>query len=263
VLETAGIAAKILDREAAHALEPSLRPDVIGAVYFPDDAHATPDRFVRGLARLGEENGVSIRTETEVLGFRTDGSRVVAVETTRGDLPCREVVLATGSWSPSVARSLGLRVPVQAAKGYSLTYEAPPGGPRLPVLCAEARVAVTPMGGERGAMLRFGGTLELAGLDLTIDRRRVAAIERGARRFLALPDDLALLEVWRGLRPCTPDGLPMIGRPARWSNLVVATGHAMLGLTLGPVTGRLVGQIVTGETPLLDLAPVDPDRFAR
>ena len=262
VLETAGIAVKILEREAAHALEPALRPDVIGAVYFPDDAHATPDRFVRGLARLAEDAGVTMRTETEVLGFRTDGARVVAAETTRGDIECRELVLAAGSWSPTIAASLGLHVPVQAAKGYSLTYEQPEDGPRRPVLCAEARVAVTPMRGEHGPILRFGGTLELAGLDLSINRRRVTAIERGARQFLALPDELSLIEMWRGLRPCTPDGLPMIGRARRWKNLVVGTGHAMLGLTLGPITGRIVAQIITGETPHLDLRPVDPDRFA-
>ena len=261
-LQRAGIAVKILHPEAVHTLEPSLRPDVIGAVYFPDDAHATPDRFVRGLAQLAEDAGVTLSTETEVLGFRTDGARVVAVETTRGDIACRELVLAAGSWSPTIARWLGLRVPVQAAKGYSLTYEAPENGPRRPVLCAEARVAVTPMRGDHGPIVRFGGTLELAGLDMSINRPRVAAIERGARQFLALPDELSLVEMWRGLRPCTPDGLPMIGRPRRWKNLVLATGHAMLGFTLGPVTGQLVAQVVTGETPRLDLRPVDPDRFA-
>ena len=262
VLESVGIAAKVLDGAAARAMEPALRPDVAGAVYFPDDAHATPDRFVHGLARLAEARGVTMRTNTEVLGFRTEGRRIAALETTRGDVACADVVLATGSWAPSLGRALALDVPIQPAKGYSLTYEAPADGPRLPVLCMEARVAVTPMEWERGPILRFGGTLELAGLDFSINRRRVAAIERGPRRYLSLPDTLPLVEVWRGLRPCTPDGLPMIGRPRQWENLVVATGHAMLGLTLGPITGRLVAEIVTGEKPALDVAPVSPDRFS-
>ena len=263
VLNAAGIAAKVVDGAAARGLEPSLRPDIAGAVLFPDDAHVTPHRFVRGLARAAEGLGVTIRTGAEVLGFRTDGRRIRVVETTRGDQACDHVVLATGSWSPALGRALDLSLPIQPAKGYSVTYEQPPEGPRLPMLLVEARVAVTPMQTERGGWLRFGGTLELAGLDLSIDRRRVAAIERGARQFVALPDTLPLLEVWRGLRPCTPDGLPMIGRPRRWQNVVLATGHAMLGLTLGPVTGRLVAQVITGERPLFDLGPVDPDRFAR
>jgi D-amino-acid dehydrogenase len=261
-LETIGVAAKVLDAAGARAMEPALRPDVVGAVYFPDDAHVTPDRFVHGLAALAGKLGVTMRTETEVLGFRTDGRRIVAVETTRGDLACAEVVLAAGSWSPALGRALALDIPIQPAKGYSVTYDAPAGSPRVPVLCMESRVAVTPMRTAHGEILRFGGTLELAGLDLSINRRRVEAIKRGAREYLTLPADLTLREVWRGLRPCTPDGLPMIGRPRRWDNLVLATGHAMLGVTLGPVTGRLVAQMLSSEAPALDLAPVAADRFA-
>lgn len=261
VLEGAGIASKVLNGADARALEPALRPDIVGAVFYPDDAHVTPDRFVRNLAKIVERLGVTTRTETEVLGFRTDGRRITAVETTRGDLACTDVVLAAGSWSPSLGRALALDIPIQPAKGYSVTYDAPANGPRLPVLCVEGRVAVTPMRGEHGPILRFGGTLELAGLDLSINRRRVDAITRGAHQFLTLPADLSMREVWRGLRPCTPDGLPIIGRPGRWDNLVLATGHAMLGLTLGPITGRLVADVITGVKPALDLAPLAPDRF--
>ncbi|MBI1737344.1 MAG: FAD-dependent oxidoreductase [Candidatus Rokubacteria bacterium] len=263
VLEAAGIVAKLVDGAAARALEPSLRPDIAGAVLFPDDAHVTPDRFVRGLARVAEGLGVTIRTHAEVLGFRTGGRRIRAVETTTGDVACDEVVLATGSWSPALGRALDLTLPIQPAKGYSVTYEQPADGPRLPMLLVESRVAVTPMRTERGGWLRFGGTLELAGLDLSINRRRVEAITRGARQHLNLPADLPLVEIWRGLRPCTPDGLPMIGRTRRWENLVVATGHAMIGLSLGPVTGSLVAELLAGQPPSIDLAPLDPDRFAR
>ena len=150
-----------------------------------------------------------------------------------------------------------MALPIQAAKGYSVTYDAPPGGPRVPMLLGEARFAVTPM----GETLRFAGTLELAGLDLSINRRRVEAIKRRWRDYLALPGDLTLREVWRGLRPCTPDGLPLIGRPRALDNLVVATGHAMIGVSLGPVTGKLVAQIVAGEKPIVDVTALDPDRF--
>jgi D-amino-acid dehydrogenase len=261
VLGAAGIAAKVIDAAAAGAMEPSLRPTITGAVLFPDDAHVTPDRFVRGLAREAERAGVAIRTRAEVLGFRTDGRRIRAVETTTGDVTGDEIVLATGSWSPALGRALDLSLPIQPAKGYSVTYEQPANGPRLPMLLVEARVAVTPMRTERGGWLRFGGTLELAGLDLSINRRRVDAITRGARRYLDLPSELPLVEIWRGLRPCTPDGLPMIGRTRRWENLVVATGHAMIGLSLGPVTGALVADLMAGRPPAIDLSPLDPDRF--
>ncbi len=262
LLETAGITAKVLDGAAARDLEPALAPGVAGGVYFPDDAHVTPDRFVRGLARIVAEMGVAVRTGTEVLGFVTSGRRVVAVETTRGAIPCGEVVLAAGSWSPGIGRALALRLPIQPAKGYSVTYEQPAGGPRLPMLLAEARFAVTPMRAPAGDILRLGGTLELAGLDLSISRRRVEAIKRGARQYLALPGDLRLVEIWRGLRPCTPDGLPFVGRSRAWDNLIVATGHAMIGLSLGPVTGLLVAQLAAGENPLLDVVPLSPDRFS-
>lgn len=262
LLESFGLTAKILDGASARELEPALRPDTVGAAFFPDDAHVTPDRFVRGLGKLAEARGVGIRSGTEVLGFRTERRRIVAVETTRGDLAGDDVVLAAGAWSPPVARSLALDLPIQPAKGYSVTYAQPANGPRLPMLLAESRVAVTPMRGEHGDLLRFGGTLELAGLDLSINRRRLDAITRGAREALTLPPELALVEIWRGLRPCSPDGLPLIGRTRRWDNLVVATGHSTTGLSLGPITGKLVAQVLTGETPAFDLAPVDPDRFA-
>ena len=141
---------------------------------------------------------------------------------------------------------MGLALAVQPGKGYSVTYARPPAGPRLPLLLGEVRVAVTPMGDT----LRFGGTMELAGLDLSVNRRRVAAIVRGAARYLHDVDRFRVQEIWRGLRPVTPDGLPLLGRSSRVENLVVATGHAMVGMLAGPhhreagrpaLRGRAVG----------------------
>ena len=265
LLAEAGIPTKLLDGLAARAAEPSLLHGVVGGLLFPEDAHLVPDAFVTGLARVAEGLGVRIRRATEVLAFRTEGQgrRIVAVETTRGRLEANTVVLAAGSWSPGLARSLGLDVPIQPAKGYSITHESPtdgPQGPKIPLLLSEVRVAVTPMGDR----LRFGGTLELAGLDLAVSRRRVAAIARGARRYLAVSDHLPVVEIWRGLRPCTPDGLPIIGRPRRLENLVFAAGHAMIGMSLGPITGKLVSELVAGETPAVPaghVSAVSPDRF--
>jgi D-amino-acid dehydrogenase len=258
LLEAAGIGAQVLDGAGARALEPALRRDLAGAVHFPGDAHVTPDRFVRGLAREAEGLGARLLTGTEVLGFTRRGGRIAAVETTRGDLAAEQVVLAAGSWSAGLARGLGLDLPIQPAKGYSVTCDRPASGPRMPLLLGEARVAVTPMGDA----LRFAGTLELAGLDLAIDRRRVAAIRRAVPQYLAGDAGSTVREIWRGLRPCSPDGLPYIGRPARCDNLIVATGHAMIGVSLGPVTGALVAQLAAGEPPMLDLSLLGPGRFA-
>ncbi len=253
-----GLATEVLDAPAARALVPALREGLAGAIRWPEDAHLEPASFVRTLARHAEARGAKILTRTEVIGFDAAGPRIAEVRTTRGLFRPEEVVLAAGSWSPGLARSLGLAVPIQPAKGYSIALSMPSPPPSLPLLLAEAKVGVTPM----GKFLRLAGTLEIAGLDFSINERRVEAIRRGAREFLEGLDSLEELEVWRGLRPCTPDGLPMVGRPRRLENLILATGHAMIGLSLGPITGKLVAEIAARETPSIDLALLSPDRFA-
>jgi D-amino-acid dehydrogenase len=257
LLAQVGVAVEVLDGPTAHAAEPALRPGVVGALHCREDALLVPDRFVKGLAQVAATLGVRIATGAEVIGFRTAGDRITEVETTRGALEADTVVLAAGSWSPEIGRALGLRVPIQPAKGYSLTYRRPVRGPSIPLLPAEGRFSVTPM----GEFLRFGGTLELAGMDLSINQRRVEALRRSALRCIEGADALTLLEIWRGLRPCTPDGLPLVGRSRRFGNLVLAAGHAMVGMSLGPVTGRIVAQLAAGDTPAPDLRLLDPDRF--
>ena len=257
LLREAGVAVDLLDGAAARAAEPALRPGVVGALFCREDALLVPDRFVKGLAQLAESLGARVMTATEAIGLRTTGDRVTGTETTRGLLSADTIVLAAGAWSPEVGRTLGLRVPIQPAKGYSLTYRRPARGPVIPLLPAEGRFSVTPM----GEFLRFGGTLELAGMDLSINRRRVNALRRSALRCIEGAEELELLEIWRGLRPCTPDGLPLVGRSRRFGNLVVAAGHAMVGMSLGPVTGKLVAQLVAGSTPAADIRLLDPERF--
>jgi len=167
------------------------------------------------------------------------------------------VILATGAWSAGVVRDLRLKLPVQAAKGYSLTYRRPKRCPRLPLILSEARVAVTPL----KSILRFAGTLELAGFDLSLNWRRVEAIQRAAADYLVETDRLERVETWSGLRPATPDGLPLIGHPPGLENLIIATGHAMLGVSLGPITGQLVAQLACDLPLTLDLAPFRLERF--
>lgn len=152
-------------------------------------------------------------------------------------------------------------MPIQPAKGYSITVKHPASYPGIPMILGESRVAVTPMDSASGPVLRFAGTLELAGMDLSINLRRVNAIRRVARNYLVGMDELEAIEVWRGLRPCTPDGLPIIGRSECFDNLTLAAGHAMLGISLGPVTGKLVSQIICGEKTDVDLKPLRVERF--
>lgn len=257
LLAEAGVTVELLDGPAARAAEPTLPPGVAGALRCPEDALLVPDRFVTGLARVAASLGVRVQTGTEVIGFRTAGGRIAAVETTRGPRAADLVVLAAGAWSPGLGRMLGLRVPIQPAKGYSLTYRRPARGPAIPLLPAEGRFSVTPM----GEFLRFGGTLELAGMDLSVNRRRVEALRRQALRCLDGVGELELLEIWRGLRPCAPDGLPLVGRSTRFENLIIAAGHAMLGMSLGPVTGKLVARLAAEGALPADLRALDPERF--
>ena len=233
--------------------------DCVGGAFYAQDAHLDPARLVRALAMRCVERGVQIREKTEVLGFGKKGRRVQVVETTRGDFVAAEVVLCSGAWSPGVARALGLSLPVQPAKGYSITFHKPHPCPAVPLMLVEARVGATPMGDK----LRFAGTLELAGMDMSINRRRVAAIVNAVPRYVPAwtPDALDLIEVWRGLRPCTPDGLPFLGRASAYDNLTVAAGHAMIGVSLGAVTGAVTARVVQGEEPGFNLSLCNVDRF--
>ena len=256
-----GLEADILNPQQIRELEPNVRINAVGGVHFSQDAHLTPGHFVRRLARYIEQRGVKIHPSTEVLGFEKKYGRIATVRTTRGEFAPAEVVLAGGAWSSGLVEDLKLKLPIQAAKGYSITYEKPQNGPDVPLMLAGARVGVTPMGDK----LRFAGTLELAGLDFSINRRRVQAILRAVPQYLPDLDleRLKLVEIWRGLRPCTPDGLPFLGRARAFENLVVAAGHAMIGLSLGPITGKLVSQLVAGEQTEMDLSALAVERFAR
>jgi D-amino-acid dehydrogenase len=252
-----GVRAEVLDPAGARDLEPALGGSAAGAVYYPGDAYCDPLRFVRAVGAAAVEAGAEIRTRVEAIGLRRRNGRVEAVVTTAGEIRASSVVLAAGAWTPRLVRELGLYVPVEGGKGYHVDLERGDGDPRIPVYLQEARVIATPLPGA----LRLAGTLELAGLDLSVDRRRVEAIERAGRRAVRGLEPRRTLEVWRGLRPCTPDGLPIVGRVPASENIVLATGHAMMGLTLGPVTGRLVAEITAGEAPSHPLEPLRPERF--
>ena len=230
---------------------PGLELNALGGLHFRQDAHLTPVKFVRSLAGHVERLGVKVLTQAEVKGFTNEKGRITVTHTTRGDIAAGEVVLTAGSWSAALGELAGVQLPIQPAKGYSVTLRRPSGWPEMPFMLSESRVAVTPMGDT----LRIGGTLELAGMDHSINQRRVAAILNAVPRYLPSFDigSHEILETWCGLRPCTPDGLPFLGRVPDFSNLVVAAGHAMIGVSLGPVTGKLVRRIIAGERAETDI----------
>ncbi len=253
----AGLAPQVLEGAAAvREVAPSVAGLVAGGIFYPGDAHCDPLRFVQAVGAAAAEKGVELRTRVEALGLRRRNGRVDAVATTTGELLAGEVVLAAGAWTPLLARGLGMLVPVEGGKGYHVDLEAGADDPTLPVWFQESRVIATPLAGR----LRLAGTLELAGLDLSVDQRRVDAIVRAGSSGLSGLSGRRRLEIWRGLRPCSPDGLPIVGR-TEVENVVLATGHGMMGLTLAPVTARLVGEIVTGAAPSHELEPLRPDRF--
>ena len=247
-----GLRAEVLDKKGIGIIEPGMRIDAVGAVHIAEDCNVEPRVLMDALQSKCAAAGVEFRWNTEAGAWRTAGDRILSL----GGLEADEFVLAAGSWSPPLARSLGLRLPMQAGKGYSLTLERPRRSPRTCAVLSEARVSASPMNGS----LRFGGTMELAGLDESINPIRVRGIIEAVQRYY--PDfssqDFNGVQPWRGLRPCTPDGLPYVGRTARAQNLVVATGHAMMGVSLGPVTGRLVAGVLAGEKSHKLLSP---DRY--
>lgn len=254
-----GVPAEVLDAQQTAAMEPSLRMDVIGSVFFPDDAHLDPKRLVNALQRRLQATGATFVWNAQVTALVRDSSRVRAVRHSDGEIAADEVVLAAGSWSASLARRLGISMPLQPGKGYSVTLHDARALPERAAILTEARVAVSAMSGA----LRFGGTMELSGFDESINDKRVRSIIDAVCRYY--PElsaaDFAGVQPWYGFRPCSPDGVPYIGRTMQCPNVVLATGHAMMGVSLAPITGKLVSQLIAGEPPTIDISLLSPDRF--
>ena len=209
------------------------------------------------LERVVRERGAVLEEECPATGFRVEGGGVTSVETPRGPIAAKEILLATGAWSPQLGKRLGLRIPVQPGKGYSLTMAPPPAGPRIPMLLRERRMAVTPW----GSGFRLGGTMEFAGYDDRLDPVRLAALMRGAALYLKGPLPADGHEAWTGWRPMTPDDLPILGRAPGLANVTLAVGHNMLGTTLAAGTGLVISELITGRASSVDLAPFAVTRF--
>jgi len=254
-----GIPAEVLDAAATAAKDPDISMNIAGAIYFPKDCHLSPSSLMLALKSQCIAMGVEFHWQTEVLEIDRKQDRIQKIRTTSGEVDADEVVLCGGSWSPLLAKQVALKLPLQAGKGYSVTLNKPRQLPSLCAIFTEARVAVTPMGDS----LRFGGTMEIAGLNETINAKRVQGIIRSIPNYYPefRMDDFANTTPWYGLRPCSPDGMPYVGRTKRFKNLTIATGHAMMGLSLGPITGKLVAGILADQAPSISLSLLSPDRY--
>ncbi len=265
VAETAnklGIEARVLDLTALHQLEPEVKPDVAGAIYYPGDAHLYPNALVKKLKDLLQKQGIEFLYNTEVTDFESENRSIKSIKTQSGKtIAVEELIIATGSWSPILTKQLNINLPMQAGKGYSITLEQQKGKKlNIPSILLEARVAITPMSDN---LIRFGGTMEIGGINQDINMNRVRGIIKAVPEFFPdYPIEVPKQEkVWSGLRPCSPDGLPYIGRTNKYRNLIIASGHAMMGLSLAPGTGKLVQEIVDNEKTSIDISLYKPERY--
>jgi D-amino-acid dehydrogenase len=255
LLERFDLPSEILDGDRLEAAEPGLRQGLTGGVLWPEDGYVDPSAFVATLCDDLRERGIQIMPHTEVLALSQDDGRA-SVKTTGGSVRCNAVVVAAGAWSAALLRAMGHRLQVEPAKGYSITIRQSATRLRRPLLLSEAKVAVTPL----GSSLRLAGTLELGGLDASIDLRRLDAVRDSAEPYLRAGAGGAQETAWRGLRPLSADGLPTIGRLPQQRRIAVATGHGHIGVSLAPATGKLIAELLTDQTPTIDLTPLRPLR---
>lgn len=265
IANSIGIEAKVLNNNEINQLEPEVKPNVVGGIYYPDDAHLYPNQLVENLKNYLKSKGVNFEYSSDVLGFNLNSDHIESIIVSKANkryiLPCDELIIATGSWSQTIAKSLSLNIPMQAGKGYSVTKNQKESKKiKIPSILLEARVAITPMAENS---VRFGGTMEISGINSKINRNRVRGIIKSVPQFypdyeLPIPENQ---EIWYGLRPCSPDGMPYIGRCKKYKNLCLASGHAMMGLSLAPGTGQLVSKIILNKPIDLDMRMFEVDRF--
>lgn len=253
-----GLKVENLTKEQVLKLEPNAGLNIKGAVYYHTDAHMTPNEFMPQLKSYLEKKNVTFLSNKEVIDINVKSDKVTSIRTNKQELIADEIVVATGSWSQNLLKKLNTTVPIQAGKGYRINVKKETGI-TIPAILMEAKVAVTPMNG----FTRFAGTMEVDKINNNINRVRVDAIAKASERFY---DGLKINQkeiddVACGLRPCSPDGLPYIGRLSKVKNITIATGHAMMGWSLGPATGKLVSEIISEEKTSLDISPFNPNRY--
>ena len=257
--EQLGLNVERLNKEQVQLLEPEVELGVAGAVLFKDDCHFNPGKLMLALKEYLEQVGVTFQLNSTVVGFEKTNQKVQAVITETGKIACDELVIAAGSWIPEVSKMLGISLLLQPGKGYSYTYNDVEQNLHYPAILVDGRCAVTPW----GRSLRIGGTMELSGINQKVLIKRMQGIYDSATNFYPglninfPPAD----KIWSGLRPVTPDGLPYIGRTQHYNNVIIAGGHAMLGISQGTGTGLLVSQLVAHKKTEIDISAFELRRF--
>ena len=251
----------LLSKAELDKLEPQTRINALGALYFKCDAHCYPNKLMSDLIAYLQLSGVQLLSGYEVNGFETGSGKINKIITSKGAIAADEMVMATGSWGRNTAKLLGIHIPLMPGRGYSVTLEDSPYQVNYPSVLVEGRVALTPMNGNK---IRFGGTMEITSHKTPPRMNRVQGILDAVKRYypefdVPLPPKE---KIWYGYRPCSADGLPYIGRVKKYSNLTIATGHAMLGLSLGAGTGKLVNEIVNHSALSMDIRPFAVERFS-
>lgn len=240
-------------------MEPDVEVKVAGAVLFKDDAHIDPGKFMLAMKNYLEKNGVTFLLNTTVNGFIKKGSVVTGIITDKGEYNSKNIVLSAGSWLPKIAKMLGIKLLLEPGKGYSYTYDHVEKNIRYPAILVDGRCAITPWKHK----LRIGGTMEFTGINTNVLMSRMQGIYDSVKSFYPglqipfPPKD----KIWTGLRPVTPDGLPYIGRNKNYKNVIIAGGHAMLGISEGAGTGEIVSDLISGEATEIDITAFNPGRF--
>lgn len=255
-----GLDAVALNKDEVQALEPETELDILGAVHYRCDSHLYPNKLIPQLIKHLKSAGVKIEGSNGVKQIITEKGKIKKVIAERGEYDADVVVMAGGSWLPQLAKMAQIPIPLMPGKGYSFTYDQPQKKLNVPAILCEARVAITPMNGH----MRYGGTMEIAPVNNKINLHRVEGIVESVPKYfpgiqLEVPKEK---DIWFGFRPCSPDGLPYLGRTTKLNNLIIAGGHAMMGLSLGPATGKVVADLANGHKPEVDISAFNPERFS-
>ncbi|UII26193.1 FAD-dependent oxidoreductase [Fulvivirga maritima] len=254
-----GQSAEILTPEEVAKLNPGLDLNICGAVYFPNDTMINPHIFLKEFQKVLKADGVEFMFNTKIKAFEKENGEVTGLVTSSSTIKADDYVLAAGSATSQLLRLLGVSLPMVGGKGYSFTVNNPPATPKVPAILADGKVSMSPMMDG----LRFSGTMEINDLNSAINHKRVQGIIDTVTSFLPQfkKSNFTDIKPWSGFRPCSPDGLPYVGKSKKFSNLTVAAGHAMLGITLGPVTGDIVAKIINEEPSDMDLSLLAVDRY--
>ena len=251
---------EVLDGDELRRREPAFRPEVVGAIQYTESAFLDPMCFLTELADRVRTHGGVLRTNSQLVDILVENDRFRGVRLYSGErIEADTLVLAAGIWSTKLAGSLGLDIPMQAGKGYHQNISKPSPCIKVASVLAEKHVAITPMGN----VLRLSGTVEFSGINDRLVRRRLDMLSDAARHYVTGLGQSQTISEWCGLRPCTADGLPIVGWAPRPAGVFIATGHARMGLTLAPITGRLASECILDGRPSIDITPLRVDRFGR